>query len=295
MKQSLLAAGLLALALAVLTAPARALMIAAPPGPLKVAAADAVVVGKVTAVSDKAEKAELFQGDPRQMKIATLRVQSAVMGKLGTTVKVGFVVAQVAEGGRPVRPPIGGGRFNMPTLAKDQEVLLILTRHPSKKDVYVLANYYDVVPKKDNPNFKKELEEARKAVKVLTDPRAALKAKSADDRLLAAAMLITRYKTPAGRNAKTEAVPAEESKQILTILAEAEWENKPGARRDWQMSPQGLFGRLGVTAKDGWVPPRDETYLKAQRQWVKDNAEKFKMTRYVRDKVVVETSAEPDQ
>jgi hypothetical protein len=238
------------------------------------------------------------KGDTREMKVATVKVESAVMGKVGTTVKVGFFVnvnRPIGPGGG-IRPPIR--RMPSASLTKDQEAMLILTKHPSKKDVYVLMNYYDVVAKKDNPNFKKEVEEAKKYAKVLASPMSSLKSKKAEDRLTAAGLLINRYKTPVGTNTKTEAVPAEESKLILTALAEADWaaNTRPGARVDWQMNPQNLFFRLNPTDKDGWKPPQNgQNIAEEAKKWLKDNAGKYKMTRYVRDKVVVETSAEPDK
>jgi len=262
-------------------APARGDMIAPPPTRLKVAPADAVVVGKVTAVAEKAEKAEIYKGDERNLKIATVKVASALMGKAGTTVKVGFVF----NAGLPRRYPVA-------QLAKGQEALLILTKHPTKKGIYYLANYYDVVGKKDNAAFKNEVEEVKKVVKLMASPQTGLKAKSAEDRLLTAALLITRYKTPPPGSDKTEAVPPAESKLLLTALAEADWANPPG--RDWQLSPQNLFFRLGVTAKDGWTQPQDFRQIApAAKKWLKDNAGKFKMTRYVRDKVAVEPDPEP--
>jgi hypothetical protein len=246
---------------------------------LRVAAADAVVVGKVTAVADKAEKAELVKDDERVMKVATVKVETAVMGKVAGTLKVGTVYYPT------------GRRFPVAQLTKGQEALLLLTRHPTKKGVYVLVNYYDVVANKNYPNFKKDLEAARRAVKVLVSPQGSLKAKKADERLFAAAVLITRYKTPAPGSTKAEVVPAAESKLILAALAEADWGERS---RDQLLGPQNLFYQLGLTAKDGWVQPRDFNQTAAEaKRWLKDNAAKYKMTRYVRDKVAAEADPEP--
>jgi hypothetical protein len=273
---------LVPLTLLALLAPARGDMALPPPTRLKVAVADAVVVGKVTAVPDKAEKAQLYKDDRRDMKVATVKVAIALMGKTGTTAKVGFISFGAA--GRP--------RYPVAQLAKDQEALLILTKHPTKKGVFYLANYYDVVPKKDNVSFKKEVEEAKKVAKVLASPVSSLKAKSADDRLLAAALLIARYKTSPGANAKTEPVPAAESKLLLNVLAEADWGERPG--RDYQLHPKTLFFRLSLTEKDGWVQPKDfQEIALVAKKWLKPNAGKYKMTRYVREKVAVEADPEP--
>jgi hypothetical protein len=295
MKTRLYAAALVAGAALVLAIPARALMIAPPPNKLKFAVADAIVVGKVTEIAAKTVKAELYKGDTRELKVATVKVESSPLGKVGTTVKVGFFENKpVGPGGgpgigRPIRP--------MPSakLNKGDEALLILKKHPKEKGLYVLANYYDVIGKKDNPNFKKEIEEAKKTAKVLTGPQTALKAKSAEDRLTAAAILINRYKTPAFGSTKTEEVPAAESKLILTTLAEANWDERGGRGRDFNLAPQSLFFRLNLTEKDGWKQPRDfRTIATEAKKWLKDNAGKHKMTRYVHEKPVVQTSAEPE-
>src|SRR5262245_60045682 len=60
-----------------------------PPTVLRAAVADALVVGKVTEVADKAETVELSKGYTREMKVATVKVESAISGKPGKTIKVG--------------------------------------------------------------------------------------------------------------------------------------------------------------------------------------------------------------
>jgi hypothetical protein len=277
MTRFLAAVALLSLAAAL----ARGGAMAPPPSvALRVAAGDAVVVGTVTAITDKAEKAELVKDDGRVMKVATVKVESAVMGKVAGTIKVGTISYP------------RGGRMPVAQLTKGQEALLVLTKHPTKKGVFVLANDYDVVANKNYPNFKKEIAEAKRVVAALTSPQSSLKAKKADERLFAAAVLLTRYKSPAPGSTKTEAVPAAESKLILNTLAEADWGARRG--RDYYLSPQNLFYQFGLTAKDGWAAPMDFTqYAPLAKKWLKDNAGKFKMTRYVRDKATVEPSEEP--
>src|SRR5262245_58307027 len=132
---------LAALTALTLVVPAGAKRIAAPAAPgFRASTADAVVVGKVTEVGDKAEKAELYKGDTREMKIATVKVESALLGKPGKTVKVGYVLPPQTGGGRPGRPI----RFPTVSLTKDQEACLLLSKHPTKKDVYVVNSTEDV-------------------------------------------------------------------------------------------------------------------------------------------------------
>src|SRR5262245_48499300 len=91
----------------------KAIVITAPPVPLQVAAATSAYAGKVTAVSEKTVAADMYKGDTRQMKIATVRVAETLVGKGAREVKVGFIL-----GGTPGRRPLG---YSSPQLAVGQE------------------------------------------------------------------------------------------------------------------------------------------------------------------------------
>ena len=81
-----------------------------------------------------------------------------------------------------------------------------------------------------------------------------------------------------GGATKTEAVPAEESRLILRALADADWSGRAFA----PLSPQGVFLRLGLTEKDGWKPPADlRNFPAAAQKWLKENAGKYRVRRYV--------------
>jgi hypothetical protein len=277
---------LAALTALVFASPAPAWRVLMVPYAFRVATDDAIVVGKVTEVADKAEKAELYKGDDREMKFATIKVQSAVLGKIGTTMKVGFLAPPRS---RPGRPP--ARQFTTVSLSKGQEACLFLTNHPTRKGVYYVASGRDLLGKEYSPDWKKMLPEIKKYAGLLATPMKALQSKDADERLLAAALLIERYKTPTDSR-KTEPAPAREVKLLLNVLAEADWNR--GYVRNYKMSPRGLFVTLGATAKDGWVAPKEYSeFVPAAKKWLKENAGKFKMTRYVRPKVSVEISEEP--
>jgi hypothetical protein len=97
-------------------------------------------------------------------------------------------------------------------------------------------------------------------------------------------MFVLHYRTPP-RSAgppKTEPIDATESKLILQTLADWDWKQRdPNA---WQMTPQNLFLRLGLTEKDGWKQPGDFQQLpEAARQWLRDNFGKYRIQRYVWD------------
>ena len=128
----------------------------------------------------------------------------------------------------------------------------------------------------------------RSAPKALSDPKASLKSKDADERLLTAEMLVARYRGFRGPNAKAEAIDAGESKLIMAALAEADW-HKPF--KFGTTLPSQTFAQLGVTEKDGfvWKPAPgvalpQYAYEDAAKEWVKSNAEKYRIQRFVEKK-----------
>ena len=260
------------------------------PVPERVAVSDAVVVGKVTGFGDKLVNAKDLYGDAKvDYQIAVVQVEDAVLGiKDVKEIMVGFVPPPP-----PPPPPPPGGPFLMVkrraqfTLTLDQEGCLFLVKHPTE-DFYVGVHYYDFTNKKDNPNFDKFLDEVKHAAQLLDDPAAGLQSKQADDRFLTAAMLIVRYKTrPLGAAARTEPIDAGQSKQILLALADADWEPQVGGPGfvGFQLNPQNVFFRLGLTAKDGWNQPKDIKELpQAAKAWLKDNADKYRIERFVAEK-----------
>ena len=110
-----------------------------------------------------------------------------------------------------------------------------------------------------------------------------LKSKDADERLMTASMLLTKYRTPkaGANNPKTEAVDAETSKLILEAIAGGDWTRQGRA----QVSPQMVFMRLNLNAKDGYNPPKFKDYQKEfpayAQQWLKDNTGKYRVQRFV--------------
>jgi hypothetical protein len=278
-------AGLAFLAAAAAPAFAVAIMIAPTPIPQRVAQSDVIVVGKVTGFGDKLVSAKPpYGGDKVDYQIAVVQVGDALKGaKDAKEIKVGFLPAGAPVGG-PIRPgPIR--RFPQFSLAVDQEGCLLLTKHPTE-DFYLGQTPYDFMDK-NGATYTKDLDEVKRCVKLLGDPMGALKGKSADDRTLTAEMLIARYRLAKPGESKTEAIDADESKQILLALADADWTTKPAGPgpiglRAQVMSPQNSFFQLGLTPADGWTPPKDFNDLPdAAKQWLKDNAEKYRIQRFV--------------
>jgi hypothetical protein len=283
MRKIALAAAVLALA----AVPAAAMRIAPPSTMQKVASADAVVVGKVTAIDEKTIKAPRFPGDKMlgEFRVATVKIEMPLLGVKGLThVKVAWMPPPPPPPpGRPGGPiRIGGGRGPVVNLQKGQELLLFLKKLP-KENVYTAASYFDVVEKK-TPGFDAEVAEVKKYGKLLADPMAGLKAKSADDRFQTAALLLFRYRT-FQQGGKLEPIPAQESKLILEAFADADWNAKPVTRPgpfQRQATPQTTFYLLGAQPKDGWVQPQNfQQFPDAAKKWLKDNAGTYRIQRYV--------------
>jgi hypothetical protein len=255
----------------------------APPAPAaRVAQASMIVVGKVDSFEEKTVFAKAYAAaqNKAEYKVAVIKISDPIQGAKGlTTVRVGFVP-----------PPMGVVlRRPMINFTKDQEVLLFLTPQ-GEANFMVAQGYYDVVEKKGNKDFDKDVEAAKKFVKILANPKESLKAEKEEDRLNAAALLIFSYRATrlTATEVKTEPVDAEVSKLILTALGDANWKQQlPEVRSN----PQDLFRQLNITAKDGFTPPMVEfmgrpqidqkKFLEVAKKWCKDNAEKYRIERNV--------------
>jgi hypothetical protein len=289
--QRSLSAGLAGVSCLVLMAApvfARAMMIAPPPLGQRAAVADVIVVGKVTGFGDKLVSAvPPGGGDKVEYQIAVVQVGDPILGlKDVKEIKVAFIPQPPA----PTPAPGPGPRPFIKrrpefTLALEQEACLFLVKHPTE-DFYVGQAYYDVINKKDNADFDKNLDEVKRAVKLLADPMAGLKSKSNDERFQTAALLVARYRTPRPGQTKTEPIDSEESKQILLALADADWNPKPmPGPAGFQTNPQAIFFRLNLQPQDGWTQPKDPKDIPdAARQWLKDNAGKYRLEHFVADK-----------
>jgi hypothetical protein len=254
----------------------------APPIPKRVALADLVLVGKVTAVEDNLVDASPLMKIPGvstkvSYRVAVVTLDAALLGgkKDQTKIRVGvFQPAKKPGEDRPARSP-------KVQFALDQEGCFFLRKHPDEA-FYVVQEPRDFLDKAKTKDYDKELALANKCAQLLANPDAALEAKEGDDRLLAAGMLIFRCRTPLvvyTREPKTEAIGAALSKRILTVLAEADWTEKtlPSA-----MAPVSLFLYMGLTEKDGWHAPENVKALPdAARAWLRKNATEFRIQRYV--------------
>ena len=269
-------AGLLSLAAG---GAARGLVVAPPPPlPDRVAQADCIVVGKIIAVEDATVLAAPRPGAAEKVRyrVAVLKVAEALKGIKGQeTVRVGFPAPpEPGAGGLGIRP--AGPRFGT-TFQAGQEGLFYLTRH-FQGSFFTAPRYYDHVPR-NRPGFDQEVDLVRFAVQAGGNLAAALESGDPRERFFAAALLIHRYRTFRGGPGRTEPIDARQSKQILTILAEADWE------QGGQITPWTLFVQLGLKKEDGWTFPATfrsvGTYHQAAREWCRAHAGTYRIRRIV--------------
>jgi hypothetical protein len=254
----------------------------APPLPARVALADLIALGKVTAIEDEVVEAAPLVKIPGVTKkvpfrIAVVSIQAPIMGadKL-ERVRVAFTPAPANS--TTVR---GGGRLAIVRLAAGDEGCFFLRKH-SDEPFYVASAAYDFLAKDKSKEFDKEIAQVKRCVRLLNDTKKGFASKEADDRLLTAALLIYRYRTPRyvylGKP-RTEPIPADESKHILTTLSEAEWDPKEVSADG---KPMSLFLRLGLTREDGWELPAElPRVLPTAKKWLHDHAAEYRIQRFL--------------
>jgi hypothetical protein len=276
----------------VLTTPLWAMVAAPSPIPDRVATADMVVVGKITSIEDKTVKASQYPGAPNkaEYKIAMIQIETLLKGPKGLThVRLGFVPPPPPpppqpqpKPGQPVLLVKPGNRFPQLNHTVGQEACFFLTKH-AEGDFMIAPMYFSVVEKK-SANFDKDIAVVKRCTKLLEDPKAGLQSKDADERLTTAALLLSSYRARKNNNPnpKTEPIDAAESALILKAIAEGDWSKQFNFQ---EVSPQTVFNRLNLTAKDGWNPPQFKDYQKefpaAAQKWLKENAQTYRIQKFV--------------
>jgi hypothetical protein len=287
-------AGLSWVALLVTPQSASAFRVMLPPPTIaqRVVTADTIVVGKVTSIEEMTVKAEQFPGlkQTAEYRIAVVKIDQAIVGASGLThLKVGFlapVAVKPGAPGGPVRP--GFPRPLAPqdiTLVKGQDACLFLKQH-HKESFYVASSMQGSLIDRKALNFGKDLAEIKRIAKLLDDPMAGLKARSAAERFQTAALLVQRYRSFQAGN-KQEPISAEESKLILDAIAGGNWNVQPIVRPGAPVvvTPLSVFNQLGLQPQDGWTPPRDFRQVPAAaRAWLKANAATYRIQRFVAEK-----------
>jgi hypothetical protein len=273
MRRFLLCSAFVAALVGLSVGPVLARVIMRPQQPDRLALTTPVVVtGKVTSIEAATVDAPSADGgttDKVAYKVAVVKLDKALVGADNVThVRIGFVppAAPNANPGpgpggiRPGRGPLRPG-IPLPELKAGQESLFFLAKHPTA-DFYVMPRFSPPIDIAADAG-KKQLDEVVKALAVVADPLKGLKSDKADVRLDTAAKLLTKYRAyPVfGGEVDEVAVPADESKLILKVIAAADWKGAAPAGpigRPGLAAPNGLqaFYQLGLTDKDGWQPPQ---------------------------------------
>ena len=278
MRMKLTDLSLLTAALLLPAASALALIAIMPVGPNQIVNADAVFIGKVTEIEPAEVEAKAFPGakETSKYKVAVVKISEGIRGgKELKSIRVGFLAPVPAKPGAPI---IGGGRRG-PMLMVGQEGLFIISMHHEGR-FYQAPNFGGFVATA-NKTFDNDVKMAKRVVGVMANTRQALESKDADERLMAAAILVTQYRTPKGAGNKLEPIDAAESKLILDAIASANW--KPA--RFGETNPYQLFNQLGIGAQDGWKIPAklkgQDELREAVQAWIKANGDSYRIQRYV--------------
>lgn len=256
---------------------AYALVVAPPPSPARIARADTVVLGRIVAHEDKDIEVAI-PGSPQKIKyrIALLKVNESIRGaKDAKLLRIAFYPPPVVQPGQPVIRTGGGGRINLDV---GQDGLFMLTKHAD--GFYQPPMYFNIVAS-NQPNFEKEVSEAKKLCKLMENPQAGLKSEKAEDRFLTAALLIANYRTPPQGQTKQEPIDADESKLILKALTEADWS---APRKFGTLHPQELFFELRLTKEDGFEMPRTATQqqlAQVSQAWLREHGATYRIKRFV--------------
>ena len=279
MQKKLYALLLVGAALAVPVGFAWALRVAPPPGPARVTGSDLVFIGKVTEIEPAELDVKQFPGAKNTVKykIAVIKITDAIRGvKEVKSVRVGFIAPAPRQPGVPI---IGGGRGG-PALQVGQEGLFMLKMHASGQ-FYDAPDFGYFTPAAQQ-NFADEVKTARKVVAIINNTKGALESKENEERMIAASLLIGKYRQRQGAGPfREEPIDAAESKLILNALANANWK----VTRYGDPNPYQLFTQLGVTAKDGWNQPKkiksQDDLRNAVQAWIRDKGDSYRIKRWV--------------
>src|SRR5262249_23315481 len=216
-------------------------------------------------------------------RVAVVAVVENVHGaKDKKTIRVAFPVpASVPEG--PRRRPV----FQF-KVEPGNEGLFFLRKH-FEEPLLVGANFFDFVSKE--ADYKAELENVKSLANTLENPVAALKLKDNQQRSLAAAILIYRYRDQKPYHNKQQPISDEETGQIFSGLLDSDWTLPigPSSGRRGNLNGWGLFLMLGVTEEGGHQPTaKVEGGLNGLRQHVQDwrkseKGSKYQIKRFVAD------------
>jgi hypothetical protein len=240
----------------------------------KVAAADCVVLGKITAIRDKPEQGQVYRysATPRwDFTIVEVDVTESLYGaKDKKKLRFGFRnIGWYKQESKP-GPAVGKTGY-------------FCGVQVGKNDFYIVP--LDCFCEEKGPGFEKDLPAARRLGRLLVDPEKGLKSAGAEDRLLTAYLLVLRscyVPWRHGETGKTQPIDAEQSKRILLALAEGDWKKNSQEIGDAVAALQ-LSVKFGAPAmKDFPIQQGEEQGAAATKQWLKENAETYRIHRLLK-------------
>jgi hypothetical protein len=233
----------------------------------RMAVADSVVLGKIVAVEARPVKGQLWRYSEQpqaEFTVVEVEVKETFYGPSDAKrVRFGLVQAKTYD----------------PAPAVGQRGLFC--------GVKVGKNDFFVVPRgaycgEDAKPFAQDVEQARRLGRVLAQSKGGLTSKDVTERVLAAHVLILRSMFAPwrfGETGKAEPIDAEQSKLALKALAEADWDKHSQEVREALKVLQ-WAGTLGAPPpKDLPLNYAEKEWPAAAKQWLRDNAERYRIHR----------------
>lgn len=280
------------------------------PGPTahqKAVASQLVVSGTVTMEKETVD-AVMYPGQQVKttFKVATIKVTDTLIGDKVETVKVLIGPADTTyineqPPGAPPQPYYPAYLNNI-QLIDGQEGVFFLTAHPVEKGQFTLLGGNPPLNPLDT-KYKDDLAAVKAVAAIYADPVKALKAEKAEDKMRAAATLVSKYRRwpqnfQGPGQPEQKAIPAEEAKLIFQAMLEADWEkwdqpqNDPNI--DWTLNPSNLLGQMQIYAggrggQGGNFPqvrPQpgqgyNAAYKEAFKAWMEADGKNFEIKRFV--------------
>lgn len=280
------------------------------PGPTahqKAVASELVVSGTVTMEKEKVDLA-MYPGQPVKTtyKVATIKVSETLIGNKVEKVKVLIGPADPTyindlPPGAPPQPyyPAYLGSIQ---LIDGQEGVFFLAVHPADKTQFVLLNGNPPLNPLDT-KYKDDVAAVKAVAAVYADPVKALKAEKAEDKMRAAAVLVSKYRRypqnfQGPGQPEQKAIPAEEAKLIFQAMMDADWEKfdkpQPGEQMDYTLNPTNLLGQMqiypgGQKGQGGNFPQvrpapgqgYNAAYKEAFKAWMEADGKNYEIKRFV--------------
>jgi hypothetical protein len=237
----------------------------------KLAVADSVVLGKITAVADTPVKGRLWRYSDAaiwELTVVDVAVSEVFAGPPDEKVaRFAFLSARLQGGSYETTPKVGQtGCFFGVRIGKAD---------------------YCIVPtggylEEHGETFAKDVDYARRGGRLLGDPAAGLKSKDPADRVHTAHLLLLRSIFAPfryGETGKSEPLDAELSRQAMLALAEADWDVQ-GAEMKESLACLEWGALHGAPPPKGLPTNREsDAWPAAAKAWLKDNAEKYRISR----------------